>query len=241
LLCPTGEGIKCKKAKEWNVPIVGFDWLTQIASNVAEDVMTMRGDIVESSVRVERSMEALKIDESGNVSIPHISSSGSPVGNFISSSLQLISSESLSRNPSPTRSPQRRPLPETVYNRPISPFKDGKKTPQGSLTPRKPATISRQEAGSVIQRVPSSASPSPLAELKELNGISGGTSDENPTRLPFRSAFAKNLTKNIGAVIGAKRPAEDQGDLPFSASTNSSDGPRKRPRRPQAVRAKVRR
>ncbi|PVG04108.1 hypothetical protein CPB86DRAFT_778348 [Serendipita vermifera] len=268
LLCPTGEGIKCKKAKEWNIPIVGFEWLTQIASSATEDIMSIRGDIVESSVRVERSMEALKIDGAGNESTPLVSANDSPTKHLVGSSLQLISSENLSRNPSPTRSPQRRTLPETVYNQPISPSKEGIKTPHGSLTPRNTATILGQGPGSrssrsmnspiklntgtmgalqlevklaqnpvrsPTQRVVSSATPSPLAEIKD---IPGETSDENSARLPFQLAFAKTLTKNIGAVIGAKRPAEDQGDIPFSATTNSSDGPRKRPRRPQAVRAK---
>lgn len=84
------------------------------------------------------------------------------------------------------------------------------------------------------QRIPSSASPSPLKVQSPLN-VANDSVSVAASVLTFPSA--KALSKNIGAVLGSKRSAEDSDT--GVASVSASEGPRKRPRRPQANMTKV--
>lgn len=93
--------------------------------------------------------------------------------------------------------------------------------------------------GLATQRIPSSATPSPLAT--RLIGSSGKT---NQSAEPSTAVFAlqpdsaKALSRNLGAILGSKRAAEDDLEGGTSSATSGAEGSRKRPRRPQANRPK---
>lgn len=91
------------------------------------------------------------------------------------------------------------------------------------------------------QRIPSSATPSPLTTKlmgrppSDVNKISESSFEG----FSLQSASVKALSRNLGALLGSKRAAEDDPDGGTSSATSGTEGPRKRPRRPQPNRTKV--
>lgn len=97
-------------------------------------------------------------------------------------------------------------------------------------------SITRTPARNRLQSVPSSVSPSPFV----LSPTKKRLEKEIPAAKPdfyLDHASAKELHKNIGAVLGIKRTAEDLDSVDGNAST--SESARKRPKRPRPGRSKV--
>jgi hypothetical protein len=278
LICPSREGIKCAKAKEWDIPIVGFDWVIErknaAASEDSKTPTNIANEGDDGNLKVAKSMQDMHI-ETDAVSRPAL-----PEGVLFSPVFKVSSRNPVvdGQPPSPTSpSPQRRNPPLNAVNSAITPSKpsnsdvsraarqsaskpfptlDTSNNRSNANPPEKlvnsPIAILATSAKKltkspfnppVTQRIPSSATPSPLAtrfigsssKVKEELAFDSGSSG------PFslQSASAKALSRNIGAILGSKRAAEDDPDAATSSATSGAEGPRKRPRRPQPNRSTV--
>lgn len=221
LLCPTRDGIKYKRADQWNIPVVGLDWLKQLTekATVNKEARTPSPRVNEAqSLPMESSLEAMKLDiKAPPPSLELLSRQGaiSPVFKVATPT----GYHALDRAPSPQGKRVIQPRTGIVETTNI----DSKATPS-----RPPVT----------QRVPSSASPSPLRAEGPVTTV------REPVRvssaLSLQLTSAKALSRNIGAVLGSKRSAEDDSDSGAGSNVAIAEGgPRKRPRRPQSSLAKA--
>jgi len=215
----------------------------------------------DGDLKVEQSMEAMQLEKNGkNLSPSKEGTIFSPVFKIASRNPIVVDE----RPPSPVSpSPQRnRTLPHAASNMVTpskssnvnaskSPSSKSHPTPQTNDEPSvhppqkgpSPTTTAEKSAqgpsnSSGTQRVPSSATPSPLAT--RFGGSASavkGSAVFGPLHL--QSASAQALSRNIGAILGSKRAAENDTDGGTSSATSGAGRPRKRPRRPQPSRSTV--
>jgi DNA replication regulator DPB11 len=240
LLCPTRNGVKCKKAEEWSIPVVDLDWLKQLTT-MAATAKERRTASPETNhaqqLPMEKSMEAMKLDiKAPAPSLELLTRQGavSPVFKVATPT----GSNGFARPPSPHS-------PSPQGKRVIQP-RAGISETNGSAKPaQRILTSSVTKAGNqtpvrhaITQRVPSSASPSPLRMQGPVT-IAAKEPVALPSTISFQLTSAKALSKNIGAVLGSKRSADEDSEGGVGVTNATDGGPRKRPRRPQPSLARV--
>jgi DNA replication regulator DPB11 len=100
-------------------------------------------------------------------------------------------------------------------------------------------TMSPNPIEQKIRKQASNASPASTGGIAAATTTTTKTPAAIPSTvtasmLAFESASAKALSRNIGAILGSKRPIEDDQDADNNSVSSANEGPRKRPRRPQA-------
>ncbi|KAG8820468.1 hypothetical protein FRC19_008862, partial [Serendipita sp. 401] len=249
LLCPTRTGIKCKKADEWSIPIVDLEWLIKIAKDAIVTTEHSRASKSDTRAKMEASMKEMKLGITSRPPINENEPVYSPIFNISSPSRRTEDPRPASpTSPSPQR---KRRLPgaeefatnqESVTALPdISQLNSQFPSTTSDFTGITPtdmaeggtsiATATPRRSGdeSIVLPIPSSATPSPFKGPGDVS-----TSDK-PVGSKISAKTASALQRNIGAILGSKRVAEEDNDTDATNSaTNGAEGPRKRPRRPRA-------
>lgn len=225
LICPSREGVKYQKAKEWGIPVVDFEWLTGLARTATDPDVYNEPD---SASNVVSSIGDLKIGTSMANTVDDSMPVYSPVFGVTSPGRSHLVRPPSPGSPTPTRKQAKLDIHELAQR-----LGSGTGTPKRLLLPNEKAAT-----GLKSQRVPSSVTPSPIPLTTQLIATSKRYDSNTPT-IPFfdvQSASAKNLTKSIDALLGSKRGAEEDPEVASSSAPAGQGRARKRPRAPSSKR-----
>ncbi|KAL5485961.1 DPB11_7 [Sanghuangporus weigelae] len=256
LICPCGSGPKFMKALEWGIPVLSLQWLFDtVKSGKIHDVDNylvtadgssaapaksspeggMMADITNSEF-VQGSSKSKGFAKSSNKS-QSSNSSSLDVARQVSSddwTASALLSESTPANP-PTSSP-----PDTVPTTP-SPVRRHTTLGESMLSKRpsvSPFTSPSKSKSMVMERVPSSATPSPMRmpsknTLKEQQEVSAAAAARtiSPSSVPATASTstlsgesASVLKDAIASLLGKRPSSDDNSNSNSNSNSNNAEG-----------------
>ena len=228
LICPCGEGPKFTKALEWQIPVVNLQWLFDTVTTASIP------NVEDYCVRKQSTMD-LDIppmaDITNNGAVPsssrsNHSSSGSenkrtsptkgPDSHTIDAADEWIPTDLLFDKPQPATlsSPARKLSNLAIHSSPVTPSRLSRQPTELIPTRSRDPSPSkgRQRTASETERVPSSATPSPL-KMPSINrnsaaSMARASADTTPTISEGSAAAIKDA---LVSLLGKRTSSEDHG------------------------------